>query len=155
MASQSDKLESLESWQEIRAPYSLSYRVKLLSQLLARRFSERLEPYGLTPFHWIVLCCLWEEDGLSTSSIGEKLKQVGATLTGVLDRMEERDLIFRKRDSRDRRVWRIFLTDGGKELQSILPQLAIELREETMYGISHEQQEVFSQFLNLEIANLS
>ena len=155
MTPQSDKVESLEYWQEIRAPYSLSYRIKLLSQLLARRFSEKLEPYGLTPFHWIVLCCLWEEDGLSTSSIGEKLKQVGATLTGVLDRMEERGLIYRKRDSRDRRVWRIFLTDAGKELQTILPQLAVDLREEAMYGISNEKREVFSQLLNLAIANLS
>jgi len=36
-----------------------------------------------------VLCCLWEEDEAATSGIGEKLQQVGGTLTGVLDRMEK------------------------------------------------------------------
>ncbi|QYO68874.1 ABC transporter permease DevC [Leptolyngbya sp. 7M] len=55
-----------------------------------RDFLERLEPYGLTPFHYLVLCCLWEEDGLSTSGIADKLKQLGATLTGVVDRSRER-----------------------------------------------------------------
>jgi DNA-binding MarR family transcriptional regulator len=99
---------------EQRAPYSVDYQIKLLSQLLSRRFSEYLEPWKLTPFHWIVLCCLWEEDGLPTSSIGEKLKQVGGTLTGVIDRMEERGLVRRERNMRDRRVWRIWLTDAGK-----------------------------------------
>jgi len=54
---------------EVLAPYSC--RVKLLSQLLSHR-PRRLEPLDLTPFHWVVLCCLWEEIGLATSSIGEK-----------------------------------------------------------------------------------
>lgn len=99
--------KSSKSWQKVLAPYNLSYRLKLLSQLLFRRLQEKLEPFNLTPFHWIVLCCLWSEDGLATSSIGEKLQQVGGTLTGVLDRMEARELIRRERDIQDRRVWRI------------------------------------------------
>ncbi|MEM7726756.1 MAG: MarR family transcriptional regulator [Cyanobacteria bacterium P01_A01_bin.45] len=155
MTPQFDRTQALESWQRIRAPYSISYRIKLLSQLLARRFTERLEPYGLTPFHWIVMCCLWEEDGLPTSSIGDKLKQVGATLTGVLDRMEERGLIRRERDGRDRRVWRIWLTESGKELETALPPIAVELREEAMQGISYSEREIFSQLLNRAIANIS
>ena len=41
---------------------------------------------------------------LPTSSLDEKLQQVGATLTGVLDRMEECGVIRRERDHR---IWRI------------------------------------------------
>lgn len=96
MVSTSDNSQALYSWQQVRAPYSAGYRIKLLSQLLTRKFTELLEPFGLTPFHWLVLCCLWENDGLPTSSVGEKLQQVGGTLTGVLDRMEERGLIRRE-----------------------------------------------------------
>ena len=155
MASTSVNSQSLESWQQVLAPYAMGYRIKLLSQLLARKFTERLEPFGLTPFHWIVLCCLWEEDGLATSSIGEKLQQVGGTLTGVLDRMEERGLIHRERDSRDRRIWRIWLTDAGKELETVLPPIAVELREQAMRGIPYESREQFSQMLDQAIANLS
>lgn len=155
MISKPNKPQSLDSWQQVRAPYGVGYRIKLLSQLLARKFTERLEPFGLTPFHWVVLCCLWEEDGLPTSSIGEKLQQVGGTLTGVLDRMEERGLIRRERDSRDRRIWRIWLTDAGKELETALPTIAAEIREQAMNGISYAEREQFSQLLNQAIANLS
>lgn len=144
----------LESWEQVRAPYSVGYRIKLLSQLLARKFTERLEPLGLTPFHWVVLCCLWEEDGLPTSSIGEKLQQVGGTLTGVLDRMEERGLIRRERDCRDRRIWRIWLTDAGKELESVLPPIAVEIREQAMRGISYADRERFCNILKQAINNL-
>jgi MarR family transcriptional regulator, organic hydroperoxide resistance regulator len=147
--------ELLESWQQILAPYNIGYRIKLLSQLLTRKFTEKLEPFGLTPFHWLVLCCLWQEDGLPTSSIGDKLKQVGGTLTGVLDRMEERGLVRRERDVHDRRIWRIWLTDAGKELETVLPPLAADLRDQAMSGISASEKELFSQLLNRAIANLS
>jgi DNA-binding MarR family transcriptional regulator len=155
MVSGSDHSPTLESSQQILAPYSIGYRIKLLSQLLTRKFSEKLEPFGLTQFHWLVLCCLWETDGLATSSIGDRLQQVGGTLTGVLDRMEERGLIRRGRDPEDRRVWRIWLTDAGKELEQTLPPVALALREQLMEGISPEERAVFSQILNRAIANLS
>ncbi|WP_460207660.1 MarR family winged helix-turn-helix transcriptional regulator [Scytonema sp. NUACC21] len=155
MVSKPHNSKELESWQQVRAPYGMGYRIKLLSQLLARKLTERLEPFGLTPFHWVVLCCLWEEDGLPTSSIGEKLQQVGGTLTGVLDRMEERGLIRRERDSRDRRIWRIWLTDAGKELETVLPPIAVEIREQAMRGTTYAERDIFSQILNKAIDNLS
>ncbi|MDZ8109255.1 MAG: MarR family transcriptional regulator [Nostoc sp. DedQUE12a] len=155
MISTSNQSPILESWQQNLAPYNLGYRIKLLSQLLSRRFTDRLEPFGLTPFHWLVLCCLWQEDGLPTSSIGDKLKQVGGTLTGVLDRMEERGLVRRERDTQDRRIWRIWLTDAGKELQTVLPPIAAAVRDEAMDGIPLAEREFFSQILNRAIANLS
>ncbi|MBD2385586.1 MarR family winged helix-turn-helix transcriptional regulator [Cylindrospermum sp. FACHB-282] len=155
MLVQSDYSPGLESFQQVLAPYSMGYRIKLLSQLITRNFTEKLEPFGLTPFHWLVLCCLWQEDGLPTSSIGDKLQQVGGTLTGVLDRMEERGLVRRERDSQDRRIWRIWLTNAGKELETVLPPIAAELGDEVMQGMSFADREIFSRILNQAIANLS
>jgi DNA-binding MarR family transcriptional regulator len=142
-------------WDEVLAPHGIGYRIKLLSQLLTRTFQERLEPYGLTPFHWVVLCCLWKEDGLATSSIGERLQQVGGTLTGVLDRMEERGLVRRERDSRDRRIWRIWLTDAGRQLEEVLPPIAMEIREQAMAGIPTDERKLLSRLIDQAIANLS
>lgn len=122
---------------------------------MTRQFQEKLDPYGLTPFHWVVLCCLWEQDGLATSDIGERLCQVGGTLTGVIDRMEERGLVRRERDQRDRRIWRIWLTDDGRKLEEILPPLAIEVRERVMRGLSLQDQQLLSQWIDVMIANLS
>lgn len=155
MTSSPGKQALPHNWQEVLAPHGIGYRIKLLAQLLSRRFQERLDPFGLTPFHWVVLCCLWEEDGLATSSIGDKLQQVGGTLTGVLDRMEERSLIRRERDCRDRRVWRIWLTDAGKQLQEVLPPIAIEVRDEALAGIAPADRQHLSDLLNQMILNIS
>ncbi|MEG4111625.1 MULTISPECIES: MarR family transcriptional regulator [unclassified Microcoleus] len=146
---------NLAQWYDVLAPHSLGYRLKLLAQLGSRRLQEVLEPFGLTPFHWLVLCCLWQEDGLPTSSIGDKLQQVGGTLTGVIDRMEERGLVRRERDTRDRRIWRIWLTDSGRELQEVLPPLVAKIRDRAVEGISQADRELFSELIDIAILNLS
>ncbi len=147
--------EFIDQWHEVLAPYGVGYRIKFLAQLASRRFQEKLEPFGLTPFHWVVLCCLWEEDGLPTSTICGKLQQVGGTLTGVLDRMEERNLICRERDVRDRRIWRIWLTEEGNRLREVLPPLAKTLIDQAMDGIPETDRQHLSRMLDQIIANMS
>lgn len=145
----------VQQWHQVIAPSGLGYRIKLLSQLMARKFQERLEPYGLTVFHWVVLCCLWEDDGLATSTLAERLQQVGGTLTGVLDRMEERGLVKRQRDRRDRRIWRIWLTESGRALQTDLPPISLEIREMSLKGMPEAERQHLSDLVDWAIANLS
>ncbi|MGB3297029.1 MAG: MarR family transcriptional regulator [Phormidesmis sp.] len=142
-------------WQQVAAPYSLGYRIRLLSQLMGRSLQQKLTPYGLTPFHWVVLCCLWEQDGLATSDIACRLQQVGGTMTGVISRMEERDLLYRKQDERDRRVWRIWLTETGRQIQSKLCDIAINNREQSLKGFSEQEQKQLSELIDKAIANLN
>ncbi len=148
MASTSENADFLKQWRHALAPYNLGYKVKLLSQLMYRDFLERLEPYGITPFHYLVLCCLWEEDGLSTSGIADKLKQLGATLTGVVDRMEDRQLVYRARDSSDRRIVRIWLTEEGKRLMYVLPSVGAETINKATNSIPEAEQKIVLKLLD-------
>lgn len=154
MPDSSPNADFLQRWKHALAPYNLGYKVKLVSQLMYRDFLERLEPYGLTPFHYLVLCCLWEEDGLSTSGIADKLKQLGATLTGVVDRMENRNLVYRERDLGDRRIVRIWLTEEGKQLMHVLPAIGVETIEKATDGIPKAQQEAVLEILDQIVVNL-
>jgi hypothetical protein len=55
-----DHVSFSERYADVLAPNSLVYRMKLLNQLMERRFQQMLEPFQLTPLHWAVLCCLWQ-----------------------------------------------------------------------------------------------
>lgn len=155
MSTQSANSEFLKQWHHALAPHDLGYQLKLVSQLTYREFQSRLEQFSMTPFHYLVLCCLWAEDGLATSSIAEKLKQLGATLTGVLDRMEERGIVRRERDPQDRRIWRVWLTDEGKRLKEVLPPIAAETLEKSFTGVSEREREFLSKILARMVENLS
>lgn len=152
--SSSSNADFLHQWRYALAPHNLGYKLKLVSQLMYRDFLDRLEPYGLTPFHYLVLCCLWEEDGLSTSGIADKLQQLGATLTGVVDRMENRNLVYRERDPSDRRIVRIWLTDEGKRLMHVLPPIGAETIKKATNNISDAEQEAILKILDEIVHNL-
>jgi MarR family transcriptional regulator, organic hydroperoxide resistance regulator len=64
-------------------------------------------------------------------------------------------LVRRERDTRDRRIWRIWLTDAGRELQDVLSPLVAEIREKSMTGISKADRERFSELIDIAIVNLS
>jgi DNA-binding MarR family transcriptional regulator len=69
--------------------------------------------------------------------------------------MEQRGLVRRERDTRDRRIYRIWLTDAGKQLREELPPVALDISEQAMKGISRDDRERFSEILDQAIANLS
>lgn len=135
--------------------YNLGYRIKLLSQSLNRRLQDVLDPFELTPFQWEVLDCLWQEDGVPTSTLTKQLQQLGGTLTGVLDVMEKRGLVYRERDQHDRRICRIWLTDTGEQLRQVVPPVVRALKEETFECLSATELQQFSDLVDRVIDHTS
>jgi hypothetical protein len=57
--------------------------------------------------HWAqatLLCRLFVRNGMTQSEIAEQLSVQGATVTGMLQRMEEAGLVARRRDTEDNRL---------------------------------------------------
>jgi len=50
---------------------------------------------------------------------------------------------------------RIWLTQAGKELESVLPPIVVQLGDTAMEGMSHRERELFAQLVDQAIANLS
>lgn len=135
-------------YQFILPPRSIGYRLKLLQLLITRRYSDAVEIYNVTSSHTLVLFRLWQDDGVPVSEIGQYLEQVGGSLTGVLERMEERGLIRREKDEKDKRCFRIWLTEEGKDLIEILPPIAKNVVASICQGLDDSEVAFFKQCLN-------
>lgn len=78
--------------------------------------------HDVTPDQWVVLCRLLENEGLTQAALGERTVKDKTTITRILDRLEARELLTRRRDPGDRRSQRLHLTEAGRELaQAIVP----------------------------------
>ncbi|TAG83091.1 MAG: MarR family transcriptional regulator [Betaproteobacteria bacterium] len=71
---------------------------------------------GLTPPQFDVIATLGNTEGMSCKELGEKTLITKGTLTGVLDRLEQRRLIERREDAADARRTQIALTPAGESL---------------------------------------
>jgi DNA-binding MarR family transcriptional regulator len=66
--------------------------------------------------HLNVLTILEADDSASMSDLAEGLDVSVASMTGIVDRMEQRGLVERRRKAADRRVVLVTATDAGREV---------------------------------------
>jgi DNA-binding MarR family transcriptional regulator len=92
---------------------------------------------GLTAAQYNVLRILRGAgpSGLACREIGERMISRDPDITRLLDRMEKRNLITRKRQSDDRRVVKTFVTPQGLELLKILDRPVSALHKRQFQGI--------------------
>jgi MarR family transcriptional regulator, 2-MHQ and catechol-resistance regulon repressor len=104
--------------------YSTSLWVRFLrfSLLSHKQLENDLEKLDLTPPQFYVLATIGYAGGLPFGEIGAKMMVTVSNLTGIVDRLEEKKLVIRKRDDNDRRVVHVVLTEKGTKLyKSTIP----------------------------------
>lgn len=106
-----------------------------------------LSQYGITPVQFVLLHVLWEKDGQKGVELGGRLRLDGATITGVLDRLEKMGLIERRPDLNDRRTNLIFLTPKGKELEKPMNQVTDAVNKEVISMFSEEEARLLKSIL--------
>ena len=60
------------------------------------------------------------------SELGRRLSRDGPTITGIIDRMEKKQLLVRRRNTRDRRVIQVYLTEKASEIKDNLMKMQKE-----------------------------
>ena len=91
-----------------------------VSRLLRRSFDERARGIGVTRPQWQVLSLLTFHAGINQGGLAEILEVEPITLGRMIDRLQDAQLVERRPDPADRRAWRLFLTEKGQSLLSII-----------------------------------
>lgn len=102
-------------------------------------FEARAEGLEITCSQLQVLRRLWQGDGIVTSALTRDICSDGGTITGVLDRLEAKELIRRERSAVDRRAVQVFLTPAGRKLERPLTEILHAINELALEGFSLEE----------------
>jgi DNA-binding MarR family transcriptional regulator len=134
-------------------PYYLISRVTLfVTSTLKRGFTDA----GLTavkPAYLGVLLTLWCEDGLKVIDLGRKSGLEPSTMTGLLDRMERDELLYREADPSDRRAQRIYLTTTGREVKMPVLRVVDKVLAGVFKGIAEKELHNTKDILQRVLAN--
>jgi DNA-binding MarR family transcriptional regulator len=114
------------------------------SPAAAMRHMRQWPGGALSLVHLNVLAVLDIDGPLPMSSLAETLDVSQASATGIIDRMEQRGLVERRRGDDDRRVVRVALTDEGRNL---IAGLATERREHLAMMLDHLTDDELEGFL--------
>jgi len=92
------------------------------------RFAKLFKEYQLTESQYNVLRILRGEGSpLPSLEIASRMITISPAITGLIDKLEKRELVLRKRCTKDRRVWHVALTSKGKKLVEKLDRPNIEM----------------------------
>ncbi len=107
---------------------------------LLARLAQRGALCDLTPSQFAVLESLYHLGPMCQGEVSAKILRSTGNMTLVLDNLEKRGLVRRERDTDDRRMVIISLTEAGREVISrILPRQIAAIVEEMSVLTSEEQ----------------
>lgn len=133
---------------------SLGFLVNRAAYAMKLALEKKLARHDLTPPQWATLARLWESDGQPQTQIGRSLHSDRPTISGVIDRLERKNLVWRERSDEDRRVVRVWLTAKGRAMENKLSGFAGEINSKAGAGFAGEDIEKLKIFLTRLFSNM-
>ena len=123
--------------------------------IFQKELIARLKGSGLTIGQPKVLDYLKDHDGASQKDIARGCHIEPGTLTTLLNRMEEADLVERRMLYGNRRSLYVFITEKGKQKLRLITGAFAEIESAAFKGISDKEQSTLLDLLNRIYQNIA
>src|SRR5690625_1548680 len=127
---------------------------KLCAQLRCN-YSESLRQYDIHIGQDHALCQLWMEEGITQTELSKRMGCEPPTVTNMIKKLEAYGLVYRRRDSADGRVSRVYLTPKGRALQQPVEEVWRAHQEKLLHGISTEERLMIRRLMQQMLENIS
>src|SRR3954465_12227498 len=128
-------------------------QLKQVTASLLRRVDLHMQPLELTGMQWEPVLMLWLKRADTVAGLA-RVSQVGvASMTRMLDRLEEKELLRRERSESDRRVVHLHLTAKGRKVAAKIWPIVVEGMHVHLDGFKKEELHQLNDFLGRMLAN--
>ncbi|MCL6671726.1 MULTISPECIES: MarR family winged helix-turn-helix transcriptional regulator [Streptomyces] len=126
---------------------SLLYMVKQVELVVRSHLDELVRPAGITALQYTALTVLERHDGLSAAQLARDSFVTAQSIADLVRSLENRGLVRRERNPRNRRELLILLTDAGRRLLEEHAEPVRTLEERMVRDLTAHQTEQFRQSL--------
>jgi MarR family 2-MHQ and catechol resistance regulon transcriptional repressor len=124
---------------------ALNSYIKLIrsAESLSSKLSLMLSDYGLTESQFGALDSLYHLGPMKQKEIGKKILKSGGNITMVINNLEKRGMVERRKGEKDKRQFIIHLTSKGrKSFQELLPYITKKIKKHFEILDKDEQKEL-------------
>ena len=119
-----------------RAPSTLAFLLSQVGIHASKRFAERIAAVGLNPPIFRVLNLVAAAEGQSQQAIAAAIEIPPSRMVALVDELEQRGLVERRPEPKDRRIRALFLTPEGRRCLERGRKIAAEHEEELTRGMA-------------------
>ncbi|HWA92192.1 MAG TPA: MarR family transcriptional regulator [Rhizomicrobium sp.] len=125
---------------------SLGYLIKRLHNLVVPHAEALFADADFTFSQWVVLMAVRDNIATTCAELARHMDHDNGAVTRLVDQLEERGYLQRRRSTEDRRVVHLEITPAGKALAKSLAPRIVDFWNETLEGFSQEE---FAQLVSL------
>jgi DNA-binding MarR family transcriptional regulator len=114
---------------------------------------RELAPLNITSSQFMVVVGIAHERARTLTEFSHFLGYDSGAMKRLLDRIEDKGVIIRRRCDIDRRLQILELTDAGRELYPRIMEVARRVHAKTLEGFTPEEAALFQTFLQKVIAS--
>jgi DNA-binding MarR family transcriptional regulator len=133
---------------------SIGYLMKRSQRLMQERIEGLFEQQGFTLQQWVVLMYLRDGLAVTISDICRDLHHDSGAMTRLVDQLEARKLIERRRSADDRRVVELSLTDAGAAVLDALVPTACDALNTALDGFTRDEVKLLQSMLRRLLGRL-
>ncbi|MFI4999908.1 MAG: MarR family winged helix-turn-helix transcriptional regulator [Reyranellales bacterium] len=132
----------------------LPYLLNRAGARIAEAFGKEVKPLGATLQMWRVLAALRERDGRPMGDLSQTTSIEVSTLTRLVDGMETKGLVNRRRAASDARVVALQVTAAGRRLTKRILPIAKRYEQVALKGFGPREAETLKAALRRLYANM-
>lgn len=133
---------------------TVDYHIKSVWLCISNLYNQIAEKYELTQSTGFVLMNINDKEGTPATKIAPMMGLKATSLSRILKRMEEDQLICRKQDENDGRLVYIHLTQEGRKKKEVAKKVVKEFNQYILDNISQRNLESFFNVME-SIGNLT
>lgn len=118
---------------------TIDYILRSTWQAVSRMYNEEASKFEGSMAIGFALLSIDKEDGTPSTAISSRMGMEATSLTRTLKALEEKGLIYRKKNPKDGRGVLIYLTDFGKEKRAQSKETVLKFNETIRKNISEEK----------------
>ena len=134
------------------APFGVGFLLSQLGLLSASNFARLVAPLGVTPPHVGLLRAITDSPGRSQQALADEFGMPASRMVVLLDDLEARGLVERRRDPADRRVHLLHATPEGVDLMTRVEEAGKDAERRLLQALSAAERKQLKDLL-LRIAD--
>ena len=132
---------------------TVGYMIRILHLSLLKRIDLEMQGHDLTAMQWRPLLIISKGKGDTAALLAKEMGMDTGAITRMLDRLQSKGLVIRKRSELDRRVVHLELTEEGHRICAQIPFGLCKAINHHLQGFSPVEFDVLKDFLKRMILN--
>ena len=147
--------EKNENEKEKREEKSMPALFMEINRQYGMRCMQRIREIGIQQGQMPIIMIVYRNNGCSQKKIAECMGVTPPTVNVSIQRLEKADIVCRRRDDKDQRIMRVYLTENGKKIVEELQQESKAVEKVMFSNFSEAELCLLRRFFGQILDNIS